>query len=273
MLSPAAAAGPAWPGHDPTGTYIGIHGDDSLTGPVEVNRTYGQWGDDAKEHTQILADHAAGRLPWVSFKPPSCGLGCITNGSWDAEIRAKARRYAAYDKPVITTFFHEPVGDVGAADFNAAFLKIRRVMRNELGGSLTGQGFVFAPVLNGYLWNDWYKGQKGSVESWVTPQLVSASPLLGIDHYGAPHETRRALDYLAAHGARSVGIAEFGRDQGADAFAQKLDQFRSYAGFLAVVAYFNSRIQEFGSDTSPLGPGLDELEAFKAYAATSVNAP
>ena len=259
----ANAATSTWPGHLPGKTYIGLHGSTDLTGPTAVNRSYGQWGDDASEDRQIKADHANNLLPWVSFKPPAdCGadLGCITDGSHDAEILAKAARYRTYAKPVITTFFHEPVGDVTAQAFNAAYLHIDRIFDAEGTGQVT-----FAPILNGYLWNDWYQGSKGAVEEWVSPELVATTPLFGADHYGQTHEIRRMFDYLVARGVASVGIAEFGRDHGAAEFEQTLALFDEYRSSLAVVAYFNSRIQTFGDCTSPLGCGDSELDDFRTY--------
>lgn len=257
---PASAA--AWPGQPASGTYIGLHGDTSLTGPVQVNRTYYQWGDDAAEDKQIRADHAAGRLPWVSFKAPSCGVDCIINGSQDAAIRSKGLRYAAYGKPVVTTFFHEPVGDVTAAKWSQAFLHIRTVMRNANGGTLGNA--TFAPILNGYLWADWYRNGKGTPAEWVDP-VVLKTGLFGVDNYGETHEQARMLDYLTAHGARAVGIAEFGKDHGAADFQATLDLYASRP-IVEVVCYFNSRVQEFQ-------PGDPELAAFRNYLATSADVP
>jgi hypothetical protein len=60
----------------------------SRTGPVGLHRTYYNWSD-AGEGKAITADHASGRLPWVSFKPPG-GVG-----SW-AAIGAGSYRLSAH---------------------------------------------------------------------------------------------------------------------------------------------------------------------------------
>jgi len=241
-----------------TTALVGLHGPTDLTGPVGLNRTYFQWADDAKEDAQIKKDLAAGRTPWVSFKPPTGGVAAILAGKHDAQIKAKGRRYAKYNGRVLTTFFHEPVGDVRPDDFNKAFLRINRLM------GFTNRT-VFTPILNGYLWADWYNGSKGAVNSWVSASLVRTCPFFGADHYGEPHEIQRMLNYLSARGVRSVGLGEFGRDQGPEVFQQKLDLFEANEDFLTVVAYYNSRIQTFGDESSPLGPGTRELEMFRAY--------
>jgi hypothetical protein len=250
----------------PRGTLIaGQHGDTSLTGRVKVNRTYYQWGDTAKEDAQIRADLAAGRVPWVSFKPPSCGLGCIIDGSQDAAIRQRGKRYRAYGAPVMATFFHEPIGDVPPRQFWAAFWHVNDVMGAGPRGGLNNT--TVTPILNGYIYADWYNGSKGTVSEWVQPGANLR--VFGFDNYGTAAELTRMFNDVDARMPADghIAIGEFGRDQGAAEFARKLDVFRSRAPWLNVVCYFNSRIQEFGSDSSPLGPGLKELDAWKAFLA------
>jgi hypothetical protein len=246
----------------PKGTFIGLHGSTLRTGPVAVNRTYYQWDDDSKEDKQIKRDHDLDILPWVSFKPPG-SLIEILAGQHDQAILAKGERYRSYGKPVITTFFHEPVGDVNATEWERAYFRIRnKIVRNGGFGNT-----VYAPILNGYLWNNWYSGSKGAVEDWVTDRLITRSRIFGVDHYATADEMQRMFDYLISRGVRGIGIAEFGRDEGPVEFRKKLDLFRQYPK-IDVVCYFNSRIQVFGAQTE-LGPGLEELEMFKDYLATS----
>lgn len=63
------------------------------TGPVGLNRTFSTWRN-AGEDSQIRSDHANGRLPWISFTPPSSSSGMwslIASGNHDGDIRARAR--------------------------------------------------------------------------------------------------------------------------------------------------------------------------------------
>ena len=57
----------------------------------------------------------AGRLPWVSFKPPQAGAAgwsAIASGSYDTDLKALATTLKANDdKPVSITFHHEPSND------------------------------------------------------------------------------------------------------------------------------------------------------------------
>lgn len=253
----------------PQGTMIaGQHSDDnSLTGPPKVNRTYFQWGATISEDAQIRNDHAQGRVPWVSFKPPTGGIAAILNGSQDDAIAARGDRYATYAKPVIATFFHEPVGDVQPEDFWAAFYHVREVMRF---GSRGGRNqATFAPILNGYIYENWYNpvsNPKGSLEDWVAPGVNLR--MFGFDHYGTPDELGRMFDDLRARmpSGGHVAIGEFGRVEppdgapqgGASGFRAKLDLFRSQVGFLNVCCYFNSRVQV-------LEAGSQELADWRAF--------
>ena len=79
IAGPSRDHGRRWPGHRPGRVYLGMSypGDiadaEAVTGPVGVHRSFYQWDDLAREAEVIGDDHANGRLPWVSFKPPSRG--------------------------------------------------------------------------------------------------------------------------------------------------------------------------------------------------------
>src|SRR3954451_15262352 len=112
--------GARWPGHQPGKILLGLSTADlsasiAAVGAVGLRRTFYNWADPGEDKA-IKADHASGRLPWISFKPPggsTAGWPAVASGTHDDYIAAMARRYAAYAKPVIATFHHEPTNDGG----------------------------------------------------------------------------------------------------------------------------------------------------------------
>jgi hypothetical protein len=257
-----------WPGHQADATYVGM----SYTGGFgfgpgghAVARNFWPvWDNDSSEHGRINANHAADVLPWVSFKPPgggASGWGPVAAGQYDASIRARARRYAAYTRPVLATFHHEP-GEEGptpkfsaaaAAQWQAAFLHILDVMENEVGS--LGQ-VTFCPILHG--WNLVDVGDR-----WLSDEIIARCPIIGVDCYESPGTIAATLDYLAARGVRQVGIGETGRGAAEggraytiDEFQAKIDLFRERRGQLGVVCHWNSTTHDFAANPYPNGPQM-----------------
>ena len=77
-------ARPHLPRRDRRGQRLGRHPQHRAVG---LMRTYYQWGDGSREDRNIKADHAAGRMPWISFKPQS-----TRSGGWAADRLRQARR-------------------------------------------------------------------------------------------------------------------------------------------------------------------------------------
>jgi hypothetical protein len=266
----AAIAQPApsgvWPGHQPGRTYIGMDRTHFVPGHAASRsyRTASQWSSESTEHNRINAEHAAGVLPWVSIKPPgggSSGWNQIAAGQHDAVIRQRARRYAGYRLPVLSTFHHEPYDDGSAGSWLAAFFRIMDVMEDEVGS--LGQ-VTLCPCLHGH--------NIASVGgAWLPNEMVDRCPFIGIDMYGRPDDTSRALDYLEDRGVRSVGIGEFGRGTSGSRggplspaeFEAKLDLFRARRDLVSVVCYWSSNNHSFTNSAWPNGAA--HLAAWNAY--------
>lgn len=194
--SPAAAipalATSRFPGHQPGLVYVGMSADGDwssavrLTGPVGLRRSFGGWSNDAGQLRTIAEDHAAGRLPWVSFKAPvngASGWRQLAAGAWDAELRARARRYAALKAPVVLTFHHEP-GDSGTQaegkDWAAAWCRVYDVFEAE--GALNR--VAMAPILSDWLFQP--RNRAEDPADWVTRGVlrrIDAGGFLGVDVY------------------------------------------------------------------------------------------
>lgn len=96
------------------------------TGEVlTVRRTFFDWAHIGGGWlTSILEDdHAAGRLPWISFKPPGCsGTGCsaweeVASGEHDAKLDALLLHLESLSEPVWLTMHHEPEGGDGGEPY------------------------------------------------------------------------------------------------------------------------------------------------------------
>ncbi|HUS65808.1 MAG TPA: hypothetical protein VMZ28_14755 [Kofleriaceae bacterium] len=225
--TPATAA--RWPGHQPGRIYLGMSTpSDEWSAKLAalapetpgVRRKFYEWNDATAEDAQIDGDHAAGRLPWVSFKPPVTGgtvpqrWDAITSGAYDADIRARAHRYADAGGPVVVTFHHEPSNDAADADgvkWANAWIHIHDVMEAETGL----ENVAFAPILGEFLFNP---SNSQEPEKWITAGVIARQPFLGIDLYqngsGDGFEVRlgRIITWLADHGDPDamVGIGETG---------------------------------------------------------------
>lgn len=214
-------SGARWAGHKPGQVLLGLSTPDlsrSLSlvgGSIGLRRTFFQWGDAKREDKEIKADFAAGRLPWVSFKPigSSAGWQAVAEGRYDADVRARAQRYASYDHPVISTFHHEPHNDGGdPLQWAAAYSHIYDVMDDETGL----KNVTFAPIIGDWEFNPLNRSRRP--EKFMTKDVIERIPFLGIDLYqgskGDGFSTRltRILDFLEYRGADDpmVGIGETG---------------------------------------------------------------
>jgi hypothetical protein len=209
-----------WPGHQPGKVLLGVSSADiaasiASVGPIGLRRTFYNWAD-AGEDKAIKGDHAAGRLPWVSFKPPGggpSGWSAIAAGGYDTDIKTMARRYAGYSKPVISTFHHEPTNDSGdPAQYAAAWVRIHDLMRSETGLA----NVTFAPIIGDWEFNP--KNRDGNPDGYLTPAVLERIPFLGVDLYqnasndGYAQRLTRIVDWLDYRGVVDpmVGIGETG---------------------------------------------------------------
>ena len=219
--APASAATAQFVGHKPGKIYLGMSvGGQTfssaldMTGPVGLHRTFYGWSSVEGEIRNIKDDHAANRLPWVSFKPPTsggAGWKAIAAGQHDAALRARARAYAGLSKPVIVTFNHEPHTDSGSpADFARAWCRVHDVMKsatglkNVISAPIAGE-WTFSPV-----------NRQHDAEDFITAAVLSRCHLLGIDLYqnssGETYVERlgRVVQWLDArgHSNKQIGLGE-----------------------------------------------------------------
>jgi hypothetical protein len=209
---------PLWTGHKPGKIYLGMSAPDfsaalALTGPVGVRRSFYQWGQVDRELAVIAQDHAARRLPWVSFKPPavSRSWAAIASGQYDSALTARAAAYARISQPFIVTFHHEPYRDSNGTpgEWAAAWSRIYDVLREQ---SLPN--VVIAPVMQGFMFS--LANPPIDPGAYLTDGVLARADLMGFDLYqfaGASHGSRMdaILRWLDAHGAdQAVGVAEMG---------------------------------------------------------------
>jgi hypothetical protein len=252
------AATPKFAGHKPGHIYLGASGPDfatslAQTGPVGLHRTYYSWTGGTGETRNITKDHAANRLPWISFKPPftsSGGWAAVASGKYDADIRARARRYATYAKPVIVTFNHEPHNDATGtpAEFAKAWTRIHDIMKSET--SL--KNVVDVPIIGDWCYNPTNKN--GHPEQYITSAVLDRCAFLGVDMYqnssGDGYSVRmaRILNWLDVRGYsdKMIGLGEtgacngFGTPNAVQWWTAGWTWAAGHTGRVAAISYFNS---------------------------------
>ncbi len=283
-----AAGGAKFPGHKPGHIYLGVSAAGDVnkairsTGPVGLARTYYRWGDASREDRNIRADHAANRLPWISFKPASTAKGgwaAIASGRYDADIRARARRYAGHSKPIIVTFNHEPHNDKtgSPSDFAKAWCRIHDVMKKETGL----KNVISVPILGDWEFNP--VNRKGDPGAFLPDSVLSRCHFLGTDMYqnrsGQGYDVRlgRILNWLNArgHSQLMVGLGEtgctndYGSPSGATWWTNGWKWAAAHSDRVAAIAYFNSQHNNNSGNTWLLTESASKLAAFKQSLASS----
>lgn len=283
-----ATAPVRWAGHKPGRIYLGVANADDLantlrlTGPVGLTRTFYKWSDGSREDRNISSDHAAGRMPWISFKPASTGSGgwaSIASGKYDSDIRARARRYAAHSKPIIVTFNHEPHNDhTGSpADFARAWTRIHDVMKNET----NLKNVVSVPIIGEWEFNP--VNRTGNPQDFITGAVLDRCHFLGLDLYqtqkgeGYAERLGRVLNWLdgKGHSTKMVGLGEtaasndFGSPNGADWWAKSWAWAASNAGRVGAISYFSSLKNNNSGMDWRLNESAAKLAAFKKSLASS----
>jgi hypothetical protein len=282
------ASGAKFPGHKPGHIYLGVSAAGSIqqaisrTGPVGLARTYYKWNDGSREDKNIRADHAAGRLPWISFKPASTGRGgwaAIASGRYDSELRARARRYAKFSKPIIVTFNHEPHNDKtgSASDFARAWTRVHDVMKNETGL----KNVISVPILGDWEFNP--VNRKGDPGAFLPSSVLSRCHFLGVDLYqnksGQGYDVRlgRIISWLNARGHSDlmVGLGEtactddYRNPSGAAWWTKSWSWAAAHSDRVAAIAYFNSQHNNNSGNTWVLTESASKLSAFKKSLASS----
>lgn len=286
----AATSTVRWAGHKPGQIYLGASSREDISqteakvGRVGLQRTYYRWDDARRESANIAKDHAAERLPWISFKPPfdsPGGWSAIASGRYDADIRARARRYAALSAPVVVTFNHEPQNDhTGSpAEFASAWLRIHDVMQSETGL----RNVAHVPIVGEWTWNPVNRGP--DPEAFLTSAVLSRCAFLGVDLYqnasGQGYAVRlgRVLAWLDArgHGTKMVGVGETGctDDYGSPTGAQWWNSSWAWAvqnrDRVAAISYFNSLHNNNSGNNWLLTQSSSKLDAFRSSLSSSTS--
>jgi hypothetical protein len=275
-----------WPGHHPGQIMLGLSSADlagslARTGPVGLRRTYYNWGD-AGEDSAIKADHASGRLPWVSFKPPggTAGWAAIAAGTYDADIKARATRYAGYAKAVISTFHHEPTNDSGdPGAWAAAYTRIYDVMNAETGL----KNVTFAPIIGDWEFNP--RNKDGQPGAYLTAPVLERIPFMGVDLYqnssndGFDARLTRIIDWLEYRGVTDpmVGIGETGcclsEDPQPEAWLQaNWDWAVANADKIGAISYFDSTRNSKDAHVWRLDETTAKLNTYKRHLASDTSA-
>lgn len=249
---------PRWRGHQPGKVFLGmssvagIRAATADTGRVGLQRSFFGWNDGAREDAIVKADHAAGRLPWISYKPPSSARGgwnAISSGRHDRELRARARRYAGYKKTTIVTFHHEPTNDnTGTgAEYARAYVHCRRIIRDEIGSS----HIRFVPIIGDWAFNP--QNRDRNAGQYLTEEVLHGSSFLGIDLYqnaslkGYGERLGHVVNLLERRGFpdKMIGLGETGSTDhyGGSAarwWTKQWNWCQAHTGRITAVSYFNS---------------------------------
>ena len=272
-----------WFGHQPGRVYLGLSqaepdlaDTEAALGRLGVHRSFFEFDDGDREDAQILADHAAGRLPWVSFKPPGSGpgtWGAVASGLADEALRERARRYAGHSLPTVVTFNHEPSNDQSgtAAEFVAAYARVHDVMQDETGLATV----AFVPILGDWEVNP--NNELGRPERFLTDEVLDRSAFVGVDLYqnafGATYAERlgRLVDLLEQLGRPDLmlGVGETGCT---DAFGEPsaVQWWEDSWGWVlrehdrvGVVSYFNSPRNSKPDVFWPLDESPAKVDSFR----------
>lgn len=276
-----------WPGHQPGRVYLGVSTQDlpkslQKTGSIGLYRTYYRWNDANREMRNIKADHVARRMPWISFKPPFTSKGgwaAVASGKYDADIRARARRYAQLSRPVIVTFNHEPHNDnTGTpAEFAKAWCRIHNVMRNETGL----KNVVSVPILGDWEFNPVNKN--GDPDAFLTVAVLDRCHFVGMDLYqnrsGQGYDERigRVFEWLdkRGHPQKMVGLGEtgatndYGSPTGAQWWNEQWQWCSNNAQRVAAISYFNSLHNNNSGNDWLLWESSAKLSAYRSSLASA----
>ncbi len=290
LAGPAEAATVRWPGHKPGYIYLGASSAEDIsktisrTGQLGLQRTFYKWGDGTREDRNIRAHQAAGRLPWISFKPPSTapgGWAAISSGRYDADIRARARRYAGLSRPVIVTFNHEPHNDSTGtpAEWAAAWTRIHDVMKSET----ALKNVVSVPIIGEWVFNP--VNRRGEPRAYLSQAVLSRCHFLGLDLYqmksGDGYDVRlgRITAWLDSQGhpTKMVGLGEtgaangYGTPSGAAWWTKSWKWAAANTDRVAAISYFNSLHNNNAGMNWMLWESSAKLDAFRASLASTTS--
>ena len=286
--SPPPSGSTRWPGQIPGKFYLGMscnsvcpEKERALNANYGVHRQFKGWGNWTGMAKVIQQDHSAGRLPWISFKPPGGASGWqgIANGRYDSDLKALATMLKANDsQPVLLTFHHEPSNDGSDSQgkyWAAAYCHIHDLLKAE--GAL--QNVADPPILGDWLFNP---RNPQDPAAWVTKGVLQRMPFLGIDMYENTSGDTLAdripeiIGWMAQQGFpnKMVGIGETGatdmyKDETGMTAAQWINQSMSWVAAntdkVGVVSYFNSEANSRGGVYWPLDESSAKMTAYRSW--------
>jgi len=255
---------------------------ESQSGRIGVHRAFYTWSQyiNGGDAGQIADDHAHGRIPWVSFKPPvggKPGWDAIAAGAHDAAITKQARRYAALGKPIIQTFNHESSNDdftAGAGRSYAAATS--RIYRLYKAAGATSK-VVYVPLQGYWLFNP--RNTRDNPHDWMTQELADVIQEVGVYSIDSYHEgDDQNLDYriprvrafLAKYGVTvPVMVGEYGtcnnfsNPSPADYINTGITWAKNHVNQCAVVCYYNCSLNSKPDVYWPLRESTAKTNAWK----------
>jgi hypothetical protein len=197
------------------GTYIGAaHGgntdpadlEQQLGSKLAVHRTYYTGTGVASAVKNASADLAAGRLPWISFKPPYSWTD-MANGVGDAWATDLAQRLAALPGPVWVAFHHEPENDGDIQEWRRMQEHLAPIIRNN------APNVAFTVIVTG--WHQFYGDPQYSLANiWPRGVKVDVAGFDIYQEYGSVKNGKMDLRWVDMPGyfekiaawARTVGV-------------------------------------------------------------------
>ncbi len=285
----AAQAAPLAPPPVPAaGAYLGasasVHNGETRTQAIErteaqigrrldIDHQFYRWDQNMVGGTQ-QADAAAGRYPFVSWKPMTSGGQVITwpaiaAGEQDAHIRSVARSMRDFGHPMFAVFHHEPYDESlegwgTPADYIAAYRRVVTLAREE---GATNVAWVM--VLTSW---DYHQGRGDvfypgpDVIDWIAADPYNYFPRDG--DWDSLHDVAAAFYEWGSTTGKPLMLAEWGsaEDPGTPGRkAQWLDEatatLAGWPNVRAAVYFNNLHTYDWRIDTSP-----SALDAFRRLA-------
>lgn len=177
---------------------------------LAARRIFADLGSGASSQIKLVEKaHAAGMLPVISYKVGGDAAGAAA-GRFNAVAEQAAARLASYGRPTAVTFWHEPHGDLTAAQYVAASKQLLPIFRRNR--------LRVGPILNGWLLDK----QQSVFGSYCPDELFEIWDWFGIDTYESgtresPGKRKPAMripllvSYLKSRGRDGIplGVGEY----------------------------------------------------------------
>lgn len=137
---------------------------------VEARRIFADLQSDGRDQSNLIEQTvAAGMMPVISYKVPS--VSAMIAGDYDQWMTALKNYLNGLGVQVTATFWHEPHGDMTAAEFRQASQKfLNRVKATNV---------AVGPILNGWLLDN----QVATFASYTNTSLLTGWDFVAVDSY------------------------------------------------------------------------------------------